>query len=232
MNGRLSYSLSYRLGLAFWDTFDTDRVLAELIEGPSALAPGSALDLGCGTGRNSVYLARHGWEVTGVDLVGHAIAQARKRAAAQEVPARLIQGDVTRLGELGVGDGYTLLLDFGCYHSLPVARRDAYAAAVPQVAAPGATLWMWGLGTRPRAGVGVTADELRSRFRDWQLVSADPVPGQELRAITCRLPLAQRPARAFMTTRWFPRAWRFRLALQPPAEIHATPPSGPVRDTA
>ena len=33
MSGRFSYGLSYRLGLAFWDTFDTDRVLADLIEG-------------------------------------------------------------------------------------------------------------------------------------------------------------------------------------------------------
>jgi SAM-dependent methyltransferase len=215
MTGPLSYALSYRLGLAFWDTFDTDRVLAELIEGPAALTPGRALDLGCGTGRNAIYLARHGWEVTGVDLVAHAITQARERATAAAVPVRLIRGDITRLGELSVGHGYTLLVDFGCYHGIPVARRDAYAAAVTDAAAPGATLWMWGLGIRPRAGLGVTAGELRSRFRTWQLVSADPVPGPELRAITSRLPLAQRPARAFMTTRWFPHAWRFRLTLQP-----------------
>jgi SAM-dependent methyltransferase len=214
ISSRLSYSLSYRLGLAFWNTFDTDRVLTELIEGPAALTPGRALDLGCGTGRNSIYLARHGWEVTGVDMVGHAIARAKERAATEDVPVDLICGDVTRLGELGIGDGYTLLVDFGCYHTVPLAKRDAYAAAVTEVAAAGATLWMWGLGIRARAGVGVTADELRSRFPAWQLTSADPVPGDELRAITSRMPLVQRPARACMTIPWFPHAWRFRLTLQ------------------
>jgi hypothetical protein len=74
---------------------------------------------------------------------------------------RFVHGDITRLDELSVGDRYTLLVDFGCFHSVPVARRDAYAAAVTKVAAPEAILWMWGLGIRPRAGVGVTADELR-----------------------------------------------------------------------
>jgi SAM-dependent methyltransferase len=211
LGGRLSYGLSYRLGLAFWDSFDIDRVLADLIEGPSALSAGRALDLGCGTGRNSVYLARHGWDVTGVDLVEHALVRARERAAAEDVSAKLIQGDVTRLDELGVGDSFALLVDFGCYHSVPEAKRDAYAAAVTKVAKPGATLWMWGLGIRPRAGVGVTADELRVRFRSWQLVTADPVAGRELRAITRRLPAVQRPIRALMTTSWFPQAWRFQL---------------------
>src|SRR5262245_23981246 len=78
MTGRLGYYLSYRLGLAFWDTFDTDRALTDLVEGPDALRPGRALDLGCGTGRNSVYLAQHGWDVTGIDLVEATIAQARQ----------------------------------------------------------------------------------------------------------------------------------------------------------
>lgn len=211
LGGRLSYGLSYRLGLAFWDSFDIDRVLADLIEGPSALAADRALDLGCGTGRNSVYLARHGWDVTGIDLVEHAIVRARERAAAGGVSAKLIQGDVTYLDELGVGDDFALLVDFGCYHSVPVPKRDAYAAAVTRVAKPGATLWMWGLGIRPRAGVGVTADELRTRFQSWQLVTADPVAGRELRAITSRLPVVQRPVRAFMTASWFPQAWRFQL---------------------
>jgi methylase of polypeptide subunit release factors len=82
-----------------------DGRLVETVEGRSRLATGHALDLGCGTGRNSIYLARHSWEVTGIDFVRHAVAAARRNAAAAGATVRLIEGDVTRLEELGIGDG-------------------------------------------------------------------------------------------------------------------------------
>ena len=47
--------------------------------------PGLALDLGMGEGRNAIYLAQHGWQVTGVDLSDIAVAQAKRKAAALQV---------------------------------------------------------------------------------------------------------------------------------------------------
>ncbi len=116
----------YRIGLAPWDTGIAATELMDVVEGPSRREPGRALDLGCGTGRNSIYLAQQGWEVTGIDFVGHAIAEARRKACATGLSARFIEGDVTRLEELGIGGGYSLLLDFGCYHGVPTGRRNAY----------------------------------------------------------------------------------------------------------
>jgi len=43
--------------------------------------PGIALDLGMGEGRNALYLAQRGWQVTGVDLSDVAVAQAKEHAA-------------------------------------------------------------------------------------------------------------------------------------------------------
>ena len=127
---RLVYWLAYRLGLAVWRRPAPPAELVDLVEGSSPLPAGRALDLGCGTGTDSIYLATHGWDVTGVDTVPKALAIAGRAAAAAGVAPRFIAGDVTRLSDLGVGDGYALLLDFGCFHTLPEDRRSAYVASI------------------------------------------------------------------------------------------------------
>jgi len=74
------------LDKAFWDDqFQEDPALV-MIQNPflsqaiSGLMPGQALDLGCGTGENSLVLSERGWQVTGVDWSSHAIELARQRA--------------------------------------------------------------------------------------------------------------------------------------------------------
>jgi SAM-dependent methyltransferase len=174
----LVYRAVYLLGLRVWDRARPLRDLVELIEGESAPAPGRALDLGCGTGTDSVYLARRGWEVIGVDMVPRALAIARRRAAAAGVSPRFLRGDVTRLPELGVGPGHTLLLDFGCFHTLPPDRREAYVRSVSAVAAPGATFLLFGFVRAPRLApmhAGVSPEEVRRRFGGgWELLEAAP----------------------------------------------------------
>ena len=68
---------------------------------------------------------------------------ARSIASGQTPGERLGQwsrsfGDVTRLTELGID--YSLLLDLGCFHSIPDASRDAYVRGVTALARAGATL--------------------------------------------------------------------------------------------
>lgn len=171
----LLYQVAYLVGFKPWDTGKNPPELVAAVEGDHALAPSRALDLGCGTGTNVVYLCRHGWDTTGVDRVGRALAAGRRRAARAGVSPRFVQGDATRLQDLDIGSEYRLLLDLGCYHSLPKTRCDAYAEGVTAVAAPDATLLLYGFlpGVLPH-GVGVTADELRRRFPGWELVRATP----------------------------------------------------------
>jgi SAM-dependent methyltransferase len=172
---KLLYRTAYLLGVTPWDSGVTPPELKAVVEGPGALPPGRALDLGCGTGTNAVFMAAHGWLVTAVDFMPRAIALARRRAAEAAVSPRFLQGDVTRLAELGVGEGHRLLLDLGCFHSIPADRRDAYADGVTRAASPGATFLLFGFApdqikVGPR---GTTRAELEHRFEGWEVIAAN-----------------------------------------------------------
>jgi 2-polyprenyl-3-methyl-5-hydroxy-6-metoxy-1,4-benzoquinol methylase len=73
------FQQAYQSGDLPWDTNISPPELVEVVEGLRALPAGRALDLGCGTGTNSLYLARHGWKVTGIDFVAAAIERAREK---------------------------------------------------------------------------------------------------------------------------------------------------------
>ncbi|WP_327150325.1 class I SAM-dependent methyltransferase [Nocardia sp. NBC_01329] len=174
----------YSAGKAPWDTGVTPPELVALVEGNDTLPLGRALELGCGTGTNATYLARHGWEVTAVDLIDSAVAQAREKASAAGAAVRVLHGDATRLDELDVPGPFDLFFDLSCYCGIPPHRRDAYAAGLTDRAAPGARLLMFGYGPEPVGNPmpevtswaeGVTADELRTKFPGWELL--DVIPG-------------------------------------------------------
>jgi len=59
------------------------------------LTPGTALDLGCGTGQNSIWLAQQGWEVHGVDIARGAIRRAEDAAERSGVSATFEVCDLT-----------------------------------------------------------------------------------------------------------------------------------------
>jgi SAM-dependent methyltransferase len=133
----------YRFGIAPWEWRDVAETWQPILTGQGALEPGRALDVGCGTGRDAVYLAKRGWRVTGVDFAEDALVKARQRAADEGVQVEWVQGDVGRVDQLGLAAGYTLLYDFGCIQGLPDAARQGAADGLTRLAAPGASLLMF-----------------------------------------------------------------------------------------
>lgn len=79
-------------GAEFVWSAQPNRFVAAELEG---LQAGRALDLGCGEGRNSVWLAEQGWEVTAVDFSPVGIEKGRALAAAHGVQVRWLVEDVT-----------------------------------------------------------------------------------------------------------------------------------------
>jgi SAM-dependent methyltransferase len=131
---QLGFAWRYRSGITPWDTNQTP---PEVVDFVSAAAPGKALDLGCGTGTNVLYLAAHGWDGTGVDYVAHAIEQAREKAARAGLAAEFLQGDVTRLDVLPLIGPYDFVLDIGCMHSLNTRGQEQYASHVARLTRSG-----------------------------------------------------------------------------------------------
>jgi SAM-dependent methyltransferase len=136
-------------GADWWDGFYADRDrpvpffaakpdenLVSLLDS-GLVAPGRALDLGAGPGRNAIHLARAGFTVDAVDLSATAVAWGEERAAEAGVDVRFRCGDVFALDLDGP---YDLVHDSGCFHHLAPHRRLSYLAMLDRHLAPGGYL--------------------------------------------------------------------------------------------
>ncbi len=172
------FRAAYLFGFKPWDSGVPAPELVAVVEGKDSLTPAKALDLGCGTGTNCIYMAQHGWEATGVDFVPRAIGAAQRKAKAAGVSPKFIVGDVTRLTGLGIGVGFDLLLDLGCFHSIPDTGREAYVNGTTEVARPGATMLLFCFVRRSRPSRlgprGVARGEVAQQFvSGWEIVDEE-----------------------------------------------------------
>jgi SAM-dependent methyltransferase len=157
---RALFSVWYWLpGRRPWDTGVTPPELERFVGSHPA---GRALDLGCGTGTNVVYLARHGWDAMGVDFAARAIAKARRRAREAGVSVSFAVADVTRLDAAGPFD---LALDIGCLHSIAPSGRPGYAAGLARAVRSGGTYLLYAFAPGGPA-VGLTAEDVQATFAD------------------------------------------------------------------
>ena len=194
------FDLMYRFGFAPWERRDVERTWRPLLEGPDALAQGRALDVGCGSGRDAVYLAKHGWQVTGVDFADTGLKAARQRAQEESVEVQWVKGDVTELGGLGLASGYDLLYDLGCMHLLPDAGRRGLARGLGVLAGGAATLLIGAFmaGRRILLPRGIDEAELVAllgdswELRDTQSELTDDMPSPIRRAQPTLYRLARR----------------------------------------
>ena len=130
-----------------------------LVEALADRPPGVALDLGAGEGRNALWLANRGWDVTAVDFSGAAIrkGQAVQVAHAPETVPRVtwVQADLLRYVPEPRSSGAVVVM----YVHLPTAqRRELVRAAAAAVRVGGLLLVAGHDSTNPTAGVGGPSD--------------------------------------------------------------------------
>jgi SAM-dependent methyltransferase len=146
MAGPRLYNAGYRLGRMPWE-IGPRHELVDLVSS-GRLQPGRAIDLGCGTGANAIYLAQHGFEVTGLDFARTALAKAEVNAAAAGLDVRFVEDDLTALrNDLGRFD---FLLDYGTLDDLSLGQRGRYVDNVVPLARPGARFLLWCFQWPPR----------------------------------------------------------------------------------
>lgn len=128
----------YRDGVMPWDAGEPAPHLVRALAGlPVAeWRTRRAIELGCGTGTDALWLAAQGWRVTALDLSAGAIrlATAKMRAGVRNPVFR--QADVLRAAELPRGP-FDLAFDRGCFHSVPARRRPTFVANVARLLRPG-----------------------------------------------------------------------------------------------
>ena len=119
-------------GQAKWSGRPNGRLLVEA----AGLAPGRALDVGCGEGADAIWLARSGWTVTAIDISEVALGRARAAAEPAGAAVEWICGDALQTAfPAGSFDLVSLQ-----YPALPKAAGEAAVRALLDAVRPGGLL--------------------------------------------------------------------------------------------
>ena len=117
-----------------WNITEPPQMLVEMVE-LGTIRPCRAIDLGCGLGNYSIWLAQQGFEMTGVDISSSAIAKAEKNASDRGVKVDFIAADLT--AGTGMAGGFAFAFDWEVLHHIYPASRIMYIENVRRLLNPG-----------------------------------------------------------------------------------------------
>ncbi len=124
-----------------------------------------AVDLGCGSGTDAIYLASQGFDVTGIDVAPTALGMAQRKAQQAGVSVKWILADVLAPPAL---EPFDLVYDRGCYHVVRDQNLTAYIDTLKRISHPGTLFFLLAAraddAQRSADQPGVTEEELRYDF--------------------------------------------------------------------
>jgi SAM-dependent methyltransferase len=135
--GREAWEARYRSRAeGIWSGQPNAVLVAEVAD----LAPGTALDVGCGEGADAMWLAERGWQVTGVDISQVALDRAAAQGAARGLRVDWVQADL--LAEPPTEAAFDLVTAH--FMQLPTPERVALYDRLAAAVRPGGTLLLVG----------------------------------------------------------------------------------------
>jgi SAM-dependent methyltransferase len=162
-------------GQAPWDTERPQPAIVKLAE--AGQIRGSALDVGCGTGENVLYLAAKGHETWGLDFVPAAIERAKAKAAERHIDAHFLEGNALELKKLG--RQFDTVIDCGLFHTFSDEERPLFVEGLTDVLRPGGLLHILCFSDEEPGTYGprrIRQQEIRDAFRNgWNVKQIEPI---------------------------------------------------------
>jgi SAM-dependent methyltransferase len=168
------WDASYRDGRPPWEIDRPQPAVERLLD--EGAFHGSVMDVGCGTGENTMLLASRGLQALGLDWAASAVELARAKAAEQSLEVEFEVGDA--LGLHALGRSFDTILDSALFHTFSDEARRQYVPSLGSATRPGSMLFLlcfselepWGGGPRR-----VTQAEIRDAYADgWVVRSIVP----------------------------------------------------------
>lgn len=122
-----------------WELGKPRKGLVKLVTS-GRIRPSKTLDLCCGAGSNTVYLAATGFDVTTLDISEQAVLYAKSKADDAEVTINFLVGSFLSL-PFG-SQKFDFAFDFGCFHHVAAEKRSAFIEGVARVLKPNATYFL------------------------------------------------------------------------------------------
>jgi len=115
---------------AVWTQSTPPKELVDLIEN-GEIKPCKALDIGCGEGLYSIYLASKGFNVTGIDISQNAVKSAKKHAKEKGLKIRFIAMDIKDLSELE--EKFDFVFEWALMHHIMPPQRQKYVEDLSKI---------------------------------------------------------------------------------------------------
>jgi ubiquinone/menaquinone biosynthesis C-methylase UbiE len=155
--------------------WDIGRPQSEFVRLEKAGKVGSTvLDVGCGTGENTLYLAKHGHGAWGVDASPRAIQKAKAKSERRGIPVTFLVTDALHLGRLG--RSFETVIDSGLFHTFSDPERLRFLDSLAGVLPSGGSYFMLVFSDQEPADWGgprrISQEEIRATFRNgWAVES-------------------------------------------------------------